>query len=105
MVDWSDLQALPVVVKAWGAIWLFLTLGMVGSIRYVLTLHASLVESAHEFARQNLWQVNSFVSRKVDLVPSGSDYITTEQEVHELGSLIGACLRKHGALQSCRKYS
>ena len=50
MVDWSDLEALPRVVKAWGAIWLFLTLGMFGSIRYVLTVDDSLVESTREFA-------------------------------------------------------
>ena len=105
MVEWSDLQALPSLVKAWGAVWWVLTLGMFGSVRIVLAVDDDTVASARGHATQNLWQINTFLRGKLSVIRPGSDYLTTEPELYELSGLVTACLAKHHALIKCRKYS
>ena len=104
-MEWSDLQALPSLVKAWGAVWWVLTLGMFGSVRIVLAVDSDTVASARGHASQNLWQINTFLRGKLSVMRPGSDYLTTEQELYELSGLVRECLAKDHALTGCRKYS
>ena len=104
MPDFSDLEGLPIILKVWGGVWLFVSASSFLLIQRVLTIDDVLNRKAESSAQANLWRVNQYLMPKIGLARA-SDYINSTNDIRELQSIIQECAAPLNRLTRCHKCS
>lgn len=102
MPDFFDLEGLPLLVKVWGGLWLFILAGFLGLVPRILSLDNILRQEAEGSVQSNLWRVNEHLYPKFALA-NGSDYVNSANDIHELQNIVNECAAPMRRFSECRR--